>query len=234
MHTGLDCSIPHIGVLMEKFGTSEYPRHALPPGYSFVRYRPSFGAQWAALHYEVGQFDSLEEAEATFERDFAGRPALADRMLFVMDEGNRLAGTGCLWDGAHFGVTRQRLHHISVSPLHQGKGIAKAIVSKLLDIYNELGVENYIYLTSQTWSWRALHLYMGFGFRPYMGEKPENWRAVNLTSGKFEPWDFAEKNIEAWRMIYGKISGYSSGMSCLDARVTRPRSVLVFTQPMDL
>jgi len=197
VNTGLDRSIPHIGVLMEKFDTAEYPRHTLPDGYAFAQYKPGLEAQWAALHFEVGQTDSPEEAEAIFKNDFADRDALTRRMLFVLDENGQLAGTGCLWDGNHFGRTLQRLHYIAVSPRHQGKGIARAIVSKLLDIYNELGYAGYIYLTSQTWSYRALNLYAGFGFRPYMGEKPMNWRCGDST--------FAKETAEAWDMIYGKI-----------------------------
>jgi len=196
MDTGLDRSVPHIGVLMEKTDTAEYPRHALPKGYTFSQYKPGFGAQWAALQYGVGQTDSLGEAEAIFQKDFAGREDLAGRMLFVFDENDSLAGTGCLWDGAHFGAARQRLHYIAVAPPHQGGGIAKAIVSRLLDIYNELGYADYIYLTSQTESWRALNMYAGFGFRPYMGAKPVNWRCE----------DFAQETAEAWRMIYERIN----------------------------
>jgi len=198
MDTGLDRSIPHIGVLMDKTDTAEYPRHTLPAGYAFSHYKPDLEAQWAALHFEVGQTDSLEEAEAIFKNDFAGRDI--GRMLFVLDQNNELAGTGCLWDGNHFGTTLQRLHWIAVSPRHQGRGIAKAVVSKLLDVYNELGYADYIYLTSQTWSYRALRLYMGFGFRPYMGEKPPNWHAV----------DFTQEKIEAWRRIYGKLNEYEN------------------------
>jgi hypothetical protein len=51
---------------------------------------------------------------------------------------------------------------------------------------------------------------MKFGFKPYFGEKPQNWNAVNLASGNFEPWDYKEKNIEAWDMIYGKINSYQA------------------------
>jgi len=197
MDAGLiDSSVPHIGVLMEKSDTREYPRYALPAGYAFSYYQPGLESQWAALQYGVGQTDSLEEAEAIFQNDFAGREALAGRMLFVLDRNSELAGTGCLWDGVHFGKTLQRLHWIAVSPPHQGRGIAKAIVSRLLDIYNAIGVGDYIYLTSQTESWRALHMYAGFGFKPYMGERPVNWRCDN----------FAQETAEAWRMIFEKIN----------------------------
>ena len=70
------------------------------------------------------------------------------------------------------------------------------------------GYAGYVYLTSQTWSYQALSLYAGFGFRPYFGEKPENWLSVNLASQDREPWDYEAKNREAWAMIREKIEAY--------------------------
>ena len=222
---GLDRSIPHIGVIMEKTDTSEYPRYELPPGFSFSRYRPGFENLWARLHFEVEQVDSLDEAETVFKREFIDGKgmdwsdktierlesvnieaspcfkALNEKMIFVMDSNNDLAGTGSIWDGKHFGEVRQRLHWITVSPKYQNKGISKAIVSKLLDIYNDLGYSGYIYLTSQTWSYKALNVYAHFGFRPYMGDRPKNWRGL-------EPCNYTEKNAEAWNIINEKISEY--------------------------
>ena len=103
-----------------------------------------------------------------------------------------------------------RIHWVAVAPKYQGLGILKAMVTRLLDIYNELGYEGYIHLTSQTWSYKALNVYIKFGFKPYYGEKPANWIARNLTSGNFEPWDYKEKNEEAWNMIFKKINEYQN------------------------
>ncbi len=231
-YIGLDRSIPHIGVIMEKTDTSQYPKYPLPDGFLFSSYKAEVENQWAKLQYEVGHTDSLEEAEAVFQREFIdntktdwfrkhtgevendrisrspNHQALLEKMVFVLDKGGNMAGTGAVWDGDVFGEVYQRLHWIAVAPQYQGRGIAKAIVSKLLDIYNQLGFSGYIYLTSQTWSYRALNIYFKFGFRPYMGEKPRNWVSANLTSGNYEPWDFSEKNIEAWNMINEKIHQY--------------------------
>lgn len=239
---GLDRSLPHIGVIMEKYDTESYPKFDLPDGYFFAKYKQGYEQQWAKLQYEVGETDSLEEAELAFKCGFLDgtgmdwinkennhpNPYISDpynsgpcniesssfftqmceRMLFIVDDRDNVIGTGCVWGGKMFGKELQRLHWIAVSPKHQGKGIAKALVSKLFDLYNELGYSGYIYLTSQTWSYKALNIYMRFGFKPYLGEKPQNWNSVNLTSGNFEPWDYKEKNIEAWDMIYGKINSY--------------------------
>ena len=229
---GIDRSLPHIGVIMEKTDTSAYPRFELPPGFAFSHYRPGFERRWAALQREVESADSLEEAETVFKREFLDGKGmdwlhrstesldfvdienspcfneLTKTMLFVLGGDGELAGTGSLWNGGIFGEVRQRLHWIAVSPKHQGKGLSKAIVSKLLDLYNDLGYGGYIYLTSQTWSYKALNVYMKFGFAPYMGEKPMNWNAVNMESGNYEPWDYLEKNVEAWDMIFEKINQY--------------------------
>lgn len=231
---GLDRSLPHIGVLMEKYDTECCPKYDLPKGYRFTKYQRGYEKQWAILQYEVEETDSLDEAEHAFKSEFLDGKSMdwaekvnnhsnidhieaslffaqmCERMVFIVDHQDKVIGTGCVWGGKVFGKELQRLHWIAVSPEHQGKGIAKALVSKLLDVYNELGYRGYIYLTSQTWSYKALNIYMKFGFTPYFGEKPQNWNAVNLTSGNFEPWDYKEKNIEAWDMIYEKINSYQA------------------------
>ena len=231
---GLDRSLPHIGVIMEKDDTRDYPKAELPPGYRFSKYKPGFEKQWADLQYEVEETDTLEEAELVFKSEFLDGKSMdwinreknhsetseieaalfytqmCERMVFIVDDGDTVFGTGCVWGGKMFGEELPRLHGVAVSPEHQGKGIAKALVSKLLDIYNELGYSGYIYLTSQTWSYKAINIYMKFGFKPYLGEKPQSWTSVNLTSGNFEPWDYKEKNIEAWDMINEKINLYQA------------------------
>jgi nitrogen regulatory protein PII-like uncharacterized protein len=56
-----------------------------------------------------------------------------------------------------------------------------------------------IYLTTQTNSYKAVNIYMQFGFRQFAGEKPAKWKCV-------ENW---ETDIEkAWKIINGKIDEY--------------------------
>ena len=234
--TGLDRSLPHIGVIMEKTDTDAYPRVDLAEGYRFAPFRTGFERQWARLQCEVGQLDSQGEAEEVFINEFlrgkgtdwtkrtdraqavvpAHTPLTAypcyeqmqRRVLFVADASGCVVGTGALWPGRHFGEARQRLHYVAVHPAHQGQGIAKAIVSQLLDLYNELELAGNVYLTSQTWSYRAINIYAMFGFRPYLGEKPSGWKAVDLLSDPPKPFDYVEKNAEAWHIIGEKIRAY--------------------------
>lgn len=131
------------------------------------------------------------------------------RCIFVLNQNNEMVATASMWDGSMFGDIRQRFHWVAVSPKYQGLRISYALVTKMLDIYNELGYSGYIYIASQTWSYKAINIYKKFGFQPYFGEKPEKWIAANLTSKEYEPWDYKEKNIEAWDMINAKIEEYS-------------------------
>lgn len=207
----LDKSIPHIGVLMDKYDTLIYPKYELPAGYAFCNYQNGYEHFWSALQFSVEQTDSLEEAEEIFRNEFQSKPDdMLKRCIFIKDYEGNIVATASLWFGYHFGRELQRIHWVAVSQRHQRKGLAKALLTKLFELYNELGYSEYIYLTSQTWSYKALNIYMEFGFKPYLGKKPINWESVNLTSGKFEPWDFDEKKHEAWKMILEKISTYTT------------------------
>ncbi len=210
---GLDKSIQHIGVIMEKFDANIYPRFELPLNYSFVNYYEGLEKEWTRLQLEVEQVDALEEAEEQFSKEFLPyKEDLYKQMIFVKNDKDEVVATSCIWNGRMFGDDRMRIHWVAVSPKYQGLGISKAMMTKLLDIYNELGNERYIHLTSQTWSYKAINIYIKFGFKPYLGEKPTNWKAVNLTSGNFEPWDYKEKNEEAWDIIHKKIGEHTENI----------------------
>lgn len=230
---GIDRTLPHIGIIMEKHDTQNYPKFDLPAGFSFAKYKTGFERQWIELQYEVEEVDSLKEAENIFFQEFLTGAGfdwinksnstkeifdiqqypffdeMYRRMVFVVNNDEQVVGTGALWKGDIFGKELQRIHFVAVKPEYQGLGISKAIVTQLLNIYNTLGYKDYIYLTSQTWSYKAINIYSKFGFKPYYGKKPEKWISVNLVSGDFEPWDYETKNIEAWDMIKNKINEYS-------------------------
>ena len=74
-------------------------------------------------------------------------------------------------------------------------------MTRLLERYAELGWQDDIYLTSQTWSYKAINIYAKFGFRPYLGEKPANWVCG----------DFAAENARAWCLIREKIQASDPG-----------------------
>lgn len=197
----IEKAIPYIGILMVKNNPGEYPEYRLPAGYSFVHYKKGYESYWAKLHLILDQFDTTEEAQNYYRNEFlVSIDNLYKKGIFVQEDTGNIIATASLWEGEHFGAKYQRLHWVAVHPDHQGKGIAKALITKTLEIFNKLGYQDFIYLTSQTESYQAINIYLQFGFEPYTGSKPENWSGTNE--------DFARDNQLAWKLILDRIKDY--------------------------
>ena len=168
----IDKSIESIGVMMYKTDTNNYPKYSLPEGYYFEFYKKGDENNWAQIEMSVGQYDTKEEALSGFERSFIQDQnlILEERMLFVKDlEGNAVA-TASLWNGFYLGEECQRIHWVAVMDKCAGLGIAKAMLTKLMDLYNELGYYGFIYLSTGTRNFPAISIYRKFGFIDYHGE----------------------------------------------------------------
>lgn len=236
MNTGLDASLPHIGVLMVRRERA-YPRRPLPEGFAQAPWEPKWIAPWAALQHACGQVDSPADGEETFAREFllgrgwerdrgapsqqAVRAALAhpqaapyagqtaQRVLLAVDRQGCLAGTAALWPGLHFGGRRERVHYVAVRPDCQGRGLAQGLLTAALDLADALGCGAELYLTTQTWSWRAVRLYRRYGFAPYAGPRPARWSVAPGPEGGADPEAaFARSNARAWRLIDGRIAAW--------------------------
>jgi GNAT superfamily N-acetyltransferase len=199
--TGFDKELPYIQVLMEKNDTAVYPRYGLPEGYAFRFYEAGMEEEFARLQCLIGGTESIEAVREIFVREFSGEiETLKERMVYVIAPDGACAGTICLWRGDHLGEIRPRVHWVTVHPAHQNKGIAKAMLTRLFDLHNELGLGPSIYLVSQTWSYKAINIYFEFGFNPYICEEKEC----------FDSCDFRNQNSLAWNLIFDKIELYET------------------------
>lgn len=196
----IDRSIPYHPVLMVKRDTASFPRCALKAGYSFDFYDPATGKDdWVRVQHSSGQIEELSAIPALFDREFSERSELLpERMLFVRDEKGIPVASAALWYGSPFGKELLRIHWVATDEAHQGKGLCRAMLSRLLERYHEIGGEGEIYLISQTFSYAAISIYQFFGFERYIGPSPEglNWENYEETAKK------------AWRLIDEKIGEY--------------------------
>jgi GNAT superfamily N-acetyltransferase len=197
----MDKSIPCIGVVMTCPHPVDYPRYRLPEGYTLRPFEDGMEYEWAELQVSVEHFASVEKALARFHRDFAiDRRTLQDRGLFVYDENDRMVASLILWYGTHFGRSRPRIHFTAVAPDHQGNGLCRAMMSLALDMYHRYDLTGGVYVVAQTWSYKALHIYQQFGFKPYTGPQPNGWySSVN---------DFEQESRQAWDLIEAKLREY--------------------------
>ena len=166
----IDKSIPYYPLIMCKCDTKDYPKYELPEGYEFVFYKDGDVEKWSEVQTAVGSFESGEIGTQVFLRDFVNGQVLnaEERVIFVKAPNGDYIATAALWDGDNFGDRKQRPHWIAVRDEHAGKGIAKAMLTFLMDLYNKLGYENdFVYLTTGTRNYPAIKLYEKFGFVIY-------------------------------------------------------------------
>lgn len=179
----LDKSIKHMRVVMVAHDTKNYPRYELPEGYKFSGYKDGYDKLWAEVTHNIGHTDTLEEAEKIFRDEFMIYPEmLAGQCMFVLDGKDNVVATGSIWKNAFFGEMLPNLHWITTSAEHQGKGIMKALLTRLFDIHNQVNDKNFMYLISSTWSYKAVNLYKKFGFVPHIEDNEESplaWEAIN-------------------------------------------------------
>lgn len=169
----IDKSSKHYNLFMIKTDPESYPVCPLPDGYSFVFYKSGDEKEWARLEMELGQFDSVESGIECFKNQFLVGQTLRpeDRMLFVKAPDGEYVATLTLWNGNHFGQEYQRAHWLAVSDKCAGKGIAKALLSRVLQLFNELGYKDFIYLVTGSWYYPAIFIYRKFGFKEYTEKK---------------------------------------------------------------
>lgn len=138
----------------------------LQDGYAFRMYQSGDEQSWAQLEYEIGDFDSIEEAERYFISTYCSENALdiTKRCVFVVNDKNEIVGSCIAWKDAKNGSLVSSLHWLVVSPQYQGKGLGKALCQKVLCIFSE-NDEFPVYIHTQPWSYKAIILYIRQGFR---------------------------------------------------------------------
>lgn len=161
----LDRSIPYCNVLMRCDALEKVPDCPLPPGYRFRFFQAGDEARWAEIEADIGDFATPAEALSYFVRRYLPHgEALSRRCFFVVDEAGKAVGTCTAWQDSKGTGMVSSLHWLAVLEGWQGKGLGKALLYKALSLYKEWAAFP-VYLHTQPWSYRAIGLYSGAGFR---------------------------------------------------------------------
>ena len=161
----LDKSVPFVRVIMCRKKGTIIPVFDLPEGYKFSFFRSGDEKAWAKIETSVSEFPNEEEAFLHFQKEFL--PFITEfekRCLFIENnEGEKIATSTAWW--FETGERRDpRLHWVAVMPQYQGLGLGKVITSKTMQVMAELEGDRDFYLSTQTWSHRAIRLYEKMGF----------------------------------------------------------------------
>lgn len=160
-----------------------FPIHELPKGYTFRAYRPGDDVVWTALNRATEPFFEIKPElwGSQFGNDL---DALGDRMFFVVaDDGEPVGSITAWWEKERTNPQeRGRIHWVMVHPAHQGRGLAKPMMTRAMRRLAESHPAA-VLGTSSGRIW-AVKVYLDFGFLPNAAEaaeKPEvmaAWRQV--------------------------------------------------------
>lgn len=137
----------------------------LPPGYRFRTYQPGDEAHWTALHRAAEPY--IEITDALFDEQFGDHvDQLADRMFYVVANDGAVVGSATAWwqDDPAGGAPAGMVHWVVVDPDHQGQGLSKAMLTRVM---TRLAASHTRAMlgTSSGRPW-AIKVYLDFGFRP--------------------------------------------------------------------
>lgn len=197
----LDKSVKHYGVIMIREDLRDIEEYPLKEGYRFSMFQEGDEKSWADIEASVGEFESREGAYDHFVKEFGDKmDELKKRCFFVETETGEKVATTMAWYGSLDGELLPRIHWVAVKEEHQGGGLCKALVARVLSRFVELGYTGKAYLTTQTWSYKAINIYRQFGFIPYDDGKEGFFPG---SAGEYQS-DFHK----AWEIINEKISLY--------------------------
>ncbi|MBU4200971.1 MAG: GNAT family N-acetyltransferase [Kiritimatiellae bacterium] len=156
------------------------PQHQLPAPYSLRWFKKGdekiwFDIQMVICYYKVSPDLFAQE----FGNDF---DELSRRQLFLCDAAGKIVGTATAWFNPDYrGRPYGRIHWVGILPEVQGQGLAKPLMSKVMERFVELGHER-VYLTTSTLRIPAIRLYLKFGFVPEINSQQDKtaWRSIEL------------------------------------------------------
>lgn len=168
-----------IHIVMVRDNLDDIPQHPLPEGYSIRTFKAGEGPVWAAIGAAAGTLSSLENALEQFNKEFL-EPVddMESRCFFIVeDKSNRAVGTAMAWyDPSFNGEPYGRVHWVSMIPEFQGKGLAKPLMTAVL---NRLAQSHdKAVLGTQTFRKPAVRLYLDLGFGPFFKHEtcPRAWK----------------------------------------------------------
>lgn len=178
-------AIPYIELFMHRPSLTGIPDFPLPEGYAIRSFRCGDEAHWARIECAAGEFKTEEAALRHFRKEFGDHPAeMERRCLFVTDTQGVPIGTTTAWFGPFDGRPMGRIHWVAVVPEHQGRKLSKPLLSAALRTMAVFHEE--AYLTTQTTSYKAVGMYLNYGFEPAVREAKcrQGWHMIENLLGR--------------------------------------------------
>jgi GNAT superfamily N-acetyltransferase len=166
-------------VTMVREHLEDIPMYLLPPAYTLRSFQPGDEQVWLEIQSSADRYNSI--TPELFTREFGGDQArLVRRQLYLCDTKQVAVGTATAWfDKRYRGKPYGRVHWLAILPEHQGQGLAKPLMTVILQRLKDLGHRR-AYLTTSAARFVAINLYLQFGFVAWPRSADERiiWRRL--------------------------------------------------------
>jgi GNAT superfamily N-acetyltransferase len=155
----------NVAVNMIRPKLDNIPRFELPAPYGLRWFEEGDDKAWDMIQQNAERHIDMTKClhGMAFGADLE---KLRRRQCFLIDGGGRSVGTGAAWhEDDHHGEAYGRVHWIAILPEHQGKGLAKSLMTAVCERLCELGHRQAL-LGTHTVRMAAINLYLKFGFVP--------------------------------------------------------------------
>jgi len=189
----LDKSVPFAKIKMVRKAGTPIPDFPLPDGYKYTFFQDGDEKDWARIETSVDEFDSEFAALLFFKEEFIPyTDELYRRCLFIENKDGKKVATSTAWWSFVNDERRAWLHWVSVDTAYQGLGLGKAITSKITKLLEEIEGDVDFYLSTQTWSYKAISIYKKCGYTPtnekalYPGKTKRDYKKAIKILNKLE------------------------------------------------
>ena len=162
----------------------------LPEGFVIKFFEEKRENDWADIQVSVGEFPTKEDALKCYEYYCQHMDELKKRQLFVVNEANNKAvATATAWYMEKGDEAIGVVHGLSCLPQYQAQGLGRIAATCMMDCFYRLMPNCPVWLDTQTWSYKAIGLYMDIGFVPLktatFSDVPNEYdKALNAINGK--------------------------------------------------
>ncbi|MXP78148.1 GNAT family N-acetyltransferase [Lachnospiraceae bacterium WCA-9-b2] len=194
--------------LMLERNLKNLPRFPLPDGYRFVFFQKGDREQWINIERSAKELTSYEQGVEVWNKFFGGKDhELTKRMVFIENkEGTKVATATAYYDIRGIDQSGDGwLHWVAVCREYQGKGLAKPLISYVLEIMQGLGY-THAKIPTQTTTWLACKIYLDFGFRPIPKNavhSHDGWRIVKTLTNHKALADFKPVTVDEMLVMKG-------------------------------
>jgi GNAT superfamily N-acetyltransferase len=152
-------------IFMVRPNLDKIPKFTLPKPFSLRNYCIGDEENWFKIYKAADHYNKIYSA--MFKEYFgADEDKLSRRQFYICNAEKETIATATSWYNEDYhGEMIGRIHWVAVHPDYQGVGLAKPLISKVLQRMDELG-HSKCYLRTLSVRTPAICLYLSFGFKP--------------------------------------------------------------------